>query len=159
MARPFMFADLCQRPHPLKHSLAESIFVSQVRKTAEKIFVSRKIRQQGHSLAEVSLYFNTLMCAVFVFQVQHFRRAYSDNERNEIHLGCSRCTSSCIYIAYLSFQRPSLRMLPYCPERSNLHCPNYRFCPLRHCQFSTDATSCGLQFIPFALHYCTITLL
>ena len=30
-------------------------FVSQVRKTAKKIFVSRKIRQQGHSLAEVSL--------------------------------------------------------------------------------------------------------
>jgi len=29
--------------HPLKHSLAESIFVSQVRKTAKKI-VSRKIR-------------------------------------------------------------------------------------------------------------------
>jgi hypothetical protein len=31
--------------------------------------------------------------------------------------------------------------------------------PLRHCQFSTDATSCGLQFISFALHYCTIILL
>jgi len=31
-------------------------FVSRVRKTAKKIFVSRKIRQQGHSLAEVSLY-------------------------------------------------------------------------------------------------------
>jgi len=30
-------------------------FVSRVRKTAEKIFVSRKIRYQGHSLAEVSL--------------------------------------------------------------------------------------------------------
>ena len=31
-------------------------FVSRVRKTAGKIFVSRKISQQGHSLAEVSLY-------------------------------------------------------------------------------------------------------
>ena len=31
-------------------------FVSRVQKTAEKIFVSRKIGQQGHSLAEVSLY-------------------------------------------------------------------------------------------------------
>ena len=31
-------------------------FVSRVQKTSEKIFVSRKIRQQGHSLAEVSLY-------------------------------------------------------------------------------------------------------
>ena len=31
-------------------------FVSRVRKTAKKIFFSRKIRQQGHSLAEVSLY-------------------------------------------------------------------------------------------------------
>ena len=51
-----MFAALCQRAHPLKHSLAESIFVSRVRKTAKKIFVSRTIRQQGHSLAEVSLY-------------------------------------------------------------------------------------------------------
>jgi len=30
--------------HPLKHSLAESIFVIRVRKTAKKIFVSRKIR-------------------------------------------------------------------------------------------------------------------
>ena len=55
MARPFMFAALCQRAHPLKHSLAVSIFVSRVQKTAKKIFVSRKIRQQGHSLAEVSL--------------------------------------------------------------------------------------------------------
>ena len=43
------------RAHPLKHSLAESIFVSLVQKNSEKIFVSRKIRQQGHSLAEVSL--------------------------------------------------------------------------------------------------------
>ena len=55
MARPFIFAALCERAHPLKHSLAESIFVSRVQKS-EKIFVSRKIRQQGHSLAEVSLY-------------------------------------------------------------------------------------------------------
>ena len=31
-------------------------FVSRVQKTAKKIFVSRKIRYQGHSLAEVSLY-------------------------------------------------------------------------------------------------------
>ena len=31
-------------------------FVSRVQKTAEKIFFSRKIRYQGHSLAEVSLY-------------------------------------------------------------------------------------------------------
>jgi hypothetical protein len=30
--------------HPLKHSLAESIFVSRVQKTAKKILVSRKIR-------------------------------------------------------------------------------------------------------------------
>jgi len=39
----------------LKHSLAESIFVSRVRRTAKKIFVSRKIRYHGHSLAEVLL--------------------------------------------------------------------------------------------------------
>ena len=31
-------------------------FVSRVQRTAKKIFVSRKISQQGHSLAEVSLY-------------------------------------------------------------------------------------------------------
>ena len=31
-------------------------FVSRVQNTAKKIFVSRKIRQQGHSLAEVSPY-------------------------------------------------------------------------------------------------------
>ena len=55
MARPFMFAALCQRAHPLKHSLAGSIFISRV-KQSEKIFVRRKILQQGHSLAEVSLY-------------------------------------------------------------------------------------------------------
>jgi len=30
--------------HPLKHSLAKSIFISRVQKTAKKIFVSRKIR-------------------------------------------------------------------------------------------------------------------
>jgi len=37
MARPFMFAALCWRAHPLKHSLAEFIFVSRVRKkTGEK---------------------------------------------------------------------------------------------------------------------------
>ena len=36
-------------------------FVSRVQKTAEnKIFVSRNIRQQGHSLAEVSLYIGNL---------------------------------------------------------------------------------------------------
>ena len=62
MSRPFMFAALCQRAHPLKHSLAESIFVSRVRNTAKKIFISRKIRQQGHSLAEVSLYWQKDLC-------------------------------------------------------------------------------------------------
>ena len=31
-------------------------FVSRVQKTAKNIIVSRKIRLQGHSLAEVSLY-------------------------------------------------------------------------------------------------------
>ena len=31
-------------------------FVSRVQENSEKIFVSRKIRYQGHSLAEVSLY-------------------------------------------------------------------------------------------------------
>jgi hypothetical protein len=103
------------------------------------------------------IYFNTLICVLLVFKVQHFRRAYSDN--NQLHLMFGRCTSSCIYIAYLSFQRPSLRMLPYRPQRTNLHCPNYRLSPLRHCQFSTDATSCGLQSISFALHCCTIILL
>jgi hypothetical protein len=99
------------------------------------------------------------VCVLFVFKVQYFRKAYSDNERIQLYLGCRSCTSTCIYMAYLLFQKPSLRMLPYCPERTNLHCPNYRFSPLRHCQFSTDATSCGLQFISFALHYCTIILL
>ena len=45
MARPFMFAALCQRAYPLKHSLAESIFVSRVQKNREK-----KLRQQKNSL-------------------------------------------------------------------------------------------------------------
>ena len=34
-------------------------FVSRVQKTAKKIFVSRKNRQQVHSLAEVSMYIHT----------------------------------------------------------------------------------------------------
>ena len=37
-------------------SASTKTFVSRVQKTAKKNFVSRKIRQQGHSLAEVSLY-------------------------------------------------------------------------------------------------------
>ena len=41
-----MFAALCQRAHPLKHSLAESIFVSRVRKNSEK-----NLRQPKYSLA------------------------------------------------------------------------------------------------------------
>ena len=44
MARTFMFAALCQHAHPLKHSLAQS---KKQRKN---------LRQQGHSLPEVSLY-------------------------------------------------------------------------------------------------------
>jgi len=44
MAQPFMFAALCQRAHPLKHSLAESIFLAQSEKERKKFFVSRKIR-------------------------------------------------------------------------------------------------------------------
>ena len=41
-------------------------FVSRVQKTAKKIFVNRKLRQQGHSLAEVSLYFKrTLYICVY----------------------------------------------------------------------------------------------
>ena len=42
MARPFMFAALCQRAHPLKHSLAESIFVSRVQKAAKKSSLAEK---------------------------------------------------------------------------------------------------------------------
>ena len=50
MARPFMFGALCQRAHRLKHSLAESIFVIRVQKTAKKSslaekFISRVTRQ------------------------------------------------------------------------------------------------------------------
>ena len=42
MARPFTFAALCQRAHPLKRSLAEFIFVSRVRKTAKKSSLAKK---------------------------------------------------------------------------------------------------------------------
>ena len=43
-------------------------FVSRVqKKTVKKIFVSRKIRQQGHSLAEVSLYFENMSEKKFRF--------------------------------------------------------------------------------------------
>ena len=34
-------------------------FISRVQKTAKKVFVSREIRQQGHSLAEISLYLHS----------------------------------------------------------------------------------------------------
>ena len=37
MARPFMFAALCQRVHPLKHSLAESTFASRVQKQRKNL--------------------------------------------------------------------------------------------------------------------------
>ena len=72
MARSFMFAALCQRAHPLKHSSAES------EKTAKKIFVSRKIRQQCHSLAEVSLYLY-----IYIKQDQH-QTKYSDPQTEYI---------------------------------------------------------------------------
>ena len=39
-------------------------FVSRVQKTEKKIFVSRKIRQQGHSLAKVSLYKFRHVCSI-----------------------------------------------------------------------------------------------
>ena len=42
-------------------------FVSRVRKTAKKIFVSRKIRYQGHSLAEVSLYMRSICMCVYIY--------------------------------------------------------------------------------------------
>ena len=65
MARPFMFAALCQRTHPLKHSLAESIFVSQVRKTAKKSslaekFVSRVTRQPRYRCTQFWLHVSVL---------------------------------------------------------------------------------------------------
>jgi hypothetical protein len=37
-----MFAALCSRAHPLKHSLAESIFVSRVQKAAKKSLLAEK---------------------------------------------------------------------------------------------------------------------
>ena len=51
MARPFMFAALCQRAHPLKHSLAESHIRQPSPKNSEEIFVSRKTAKKS-SLAE-----------------------------------------------------------------------------------------------------------
>ena len=45
-------------------------------KNREKIFVSRKIRQQGHSLAEVSLYFCFCVFPVFQFYFGPFIQSY-----------------------------------------------------------------------------------
>jgi len=60
MARPFMFAALCWRVHPLKHSLAESTFVSRVQKTVKKIFVSRKNSLAGLLISRgITVYFVT----------------------------------------------------------------------------------------------------
>ena len=43
-------------------------FASRVQKNGEKIFVSRKIRQQVHSLAEASLYFPSLVTVTKISQ-------------------------------------------------------------------------------------------
>ena len=48
-------------------------FVSRVRKTAKKIFVNRKIRQQGHSLAEVSLY---TLCKPYINHIHCYNWEY-----------------------------------------------------------------------------------
>ena len=42
-----MFAALCYRAHPLKHSLAESIFVSRVQKTAKKSSLAGSLVSRG----------------------------------------------------------------------------------------------------------------
>ena len=101
MARPFMFAALCYRAHPLKHSSAESIFVSRVRKTAKKIFVNRKIRYQGHSLAEVSLY-------------SVWRQVPKPPPKRFLHIVRSRASSFKWEYPLLSFRSSSsfLRLLP-----------------------------------------------
>ena len=75
MARPFMFATLCERAHPLKHSLAESIFVSRVRKTAKKIFVSRSLVSRGITVFFLSYKFKpcsvvaAAVCFIFILGV------------------------------------------------------------------------------------------
>jgi hypothetical protein len=43
----------------------------------------------------------------------------SDTERKQLYPGSRTDASSCIYITDLSFQRPSLRMLPYLSNRQN----------------------------------------
>ena len=101
MARPFMFAALCQRAHPLKHSLAESIFVSRVRKTAKKIFLNRKIRQQGHSLAEVSLYVNYIVKQeynhIYIDKVQNLK-SMKGCGNSKMHISSNFLLSICLII-------------------------------------------------------------
>ena len=126
MARPFMFAALCQRAHPLKHSLAESIFVSRVRKTAKKIFFSGKIRQQGHSLAEVSLYkkkscyesFRCVQCSGKIKQNAHSNTALFQKEYHAY-------TVTCFY------------------SRSLISWPLYRTIPSKHSR-SSSSLCCNL---------------
>ena len=61
MARPFMFAALCQCVRPLKHSLAESIFVSRVRKTAKKSLLAEKLISR---VTRLPRYQCTIICKV-----------------------------------------------------------------------------------------------
>ena len=51
MARPFMFPALCQRAHPLKHSLAES--KKKQRKNRQPKFVSRVTRQPRYHCTSI----------------------------------------------------------------------------------------------------------
>jgi len=44
MVRPFMFAALCQRAHPLEHSLAESEKQRKKKSSLAEKFVSRVTR-------------------------------------------------------------------------------------------------------------------
>ena len=52
-------------------------FVCRVQKTAKKISVSRKIRYQGHSLAEVSLYCHRISLGVRVGERMESRAGHA----------------------------------------------------------------------------------
>ena len=80
-------------------------FVSRVQKNSEKIFVNRKIRQQDHSLAEVSLYY----IALLRFDLVQFGLVFFTQVISVGHYFSTYGSGSQIWVAKLSDSRHTFR--------------------------------------------------
>ena len=74
MARPFMFAALCQRAHPLKHSLAESEKQRKKSSLAEK-FVSRSLVSRGITVF-IYIFLSSTCTIVSIFSKIDYRNNF-----------------------------------------------------------------------------------